>query len=200
MYHHNTDPWDFTHRWYEERKRALTMAILPRPHFRGIFEPGCSIGTLTALLVDRGEQTLASDLVDAAVTEARKRLSLPLSEGRVHIDRWSLRWSWPNQMFDLIVLSEVCFYFTIPEFEHPIDAACAHLDSGGVLVAAHWRHVVDAYPMTGDEVHERLRRRPDLRPTACYTDRDVLIETFSLAADPVRSVAEIEVLITPLTT
>jgi hypothetical protein len=47
MYADSQDPWDFAGRWYEQRKRALTMASLPRARFRRAFEPGCSIGQLS---------------------------------------------------------------------------------------------------------------------------------------------------------
>lgn len=75
LYRNNPDPWDFTHPWCEERKRALTLAILPRRHFHRVFEPGCSIGNLTTLLVDRCDEIIASDLVDTAVNYARARTS-----------------------------------------------------------------------------------------------------------------------------
>jgi SAM-dependent methyltransferase len=197
MYRDREDPWGFTDRWYEERKRALTMAMLPCRRFRRVFEPGCSIGNLTALLVDRWDEILASDIVDAALHRARERLSEAVSEGRARVQKWSLRWSWPDEVFDLIVLSEVCFYVTAPELDRLLDSACAHLDAGGVLLAAHWRHVVDDYPMTADAAHERLRRHRDLRSMARYIDADVVIETFCRASDPVGSVAEEEGLVTP---
>jgi len=46
------DPWGFTHRWYERRKRALTLASLPRERFARAFEPGCSVG-LPGVRVER---------------------------------------------------------------------------------------------------------------------------------------------------
>jgi SAM-dependent methyltransferase len=192
MYRHNPDPWDFTNRWYEERKRALTMAILPRQHFTRIFEPGCSIGNLTMLLVDRCDEIIASDLVDAAVDYARARLADSDVNGKARFEKWSLRDRWPNESFDLIVLSEICFYLTAPELDDLLDSTCAHLNADGVLLAAHWRHVVTDYPMTGDAVHDRLNRHHGLRSTARYADTDVLIETFSRADTPASSVAEDE--------
>lgn len=48
MYAGAVDPWDLAGRWYEQRKYALTLASLPRPRYRAAFEPGCSVGVLTA--------------------------------------------------------------------------------------------------------------------------------------------------------
>ena len=47
FYGSGVDPWGFETRWYEERKRAITLASLPRQRFRSAFEPGCAIGVLT---------------------------------------------------------------------------------------------------------------------------------------------------------
>ena len=32
----NDDPWAFRQRWYERRKRALTLALLTRPRYAAI--------------------------------------------------------------------------------------------------------------------------------------------------------------------
>ena len=39
LYKGNEDPWSFRERWYEQRKRNLTLAALPRSHYGSIFEP-----------------------------------------------------------------------------------------------------------------------------------------------------------------
>ncbi|MFE7421819.1 hypothetical protein [Rhodococcus sp. NPDC057529] len=56
MYAASPDPWGFGDRWYEQRKYALTLAALPRPRYRRAFEPGCSIGILTAALAHRCDE------------------------------------------------------------------------------------------------------------------------------------------------
>ncbi len=40
LYRAADDPWRLGGSWYEERKRALTTAALPRARFRSAFEPG----------------------------------------------------------------------------------------------------------------------------------------------------------------
>jgi hypothetical protein len=44
----SADPWGLAERWYESRKYALSLALLPRERYRAAFEPGCSIGVLSA--------------------------------------------------------------------------------------------------------------------------------------------------------
>ena len=47
MYSESVDPWQLQSRWYEQRKYAITLALLPYARYRHAFEPGCSIGVLT---------------------------------------------------------------------------------------------------------------------------------------------------------
>ena len=42
------DPWGYAGTWYEQRKRALTLAALPEQSYEAGLEIGCSIGTLNA--------------------------------------------------------------------------------------------------------------------------------------------------------
>jgi len=53
IYAISPDPWGFTTRWYEARKYAISLALLPREHYGDAFEPGCSVGVFTELLAPR---------------------------------------------------------------------------------------------------------------------------------------------------
>ena len=59
--------------------------------------------------------------------------------------------------YDLIVVSEVLYYLDEPAFDATLDAIERTLH--GTLLAVHWRPLAERYPLTGDEVHERLRAR-----------------------------------------
>ena len=191
MYAQNPDPWDFDKRWYERRKRALTIAMLPRERFRHAFEPGCSIGTLTEVLAARCDRVTATDVVDEALSSARARLTR-VGYPDVSFTRWALGDPWPEDRFDLIILSEVCYYLEPAELARTLDNVVMHLEPDGVLLAAHWRHPVADYPMTGDQVHQHLSKHVGLTSTAGYADPDVLIETFAPAAAPQVSIAQRE--------
>jgi LmbE family N-acetylglucosaminyl deacetylase len=133
------DPWGFTDRWYEHRKRALTLAALPRERFARGFEPGCSIGVLTAELGERCDDLLALDVVPATVRRARERTAhLP----GVRVERGSVPADWPEGVFDLVVLSEVGYYCGADDLRTLVDRAAGALAEDGVLLACHWRHPV----------------------------------------------------------
>ncbi len=75
MYEGSADPWQLQDRWYEQRKFAITMALLPHPRYRHAFEPGCSVGVLTGLLAARCDHVTATDVAPAAIDAARERLT-----------------------------------------------------------------------------------------------------------------------------
>jgi len=47
------------------------------------------------------------------------------------------------------------------------------------VVAAHWRHPVEDYPMGGDHTNQIIAATPGLLRLASYRDPDVAIEIFA---------------------
>lgn len=47
----DADPWRVRTSWYERRKRALTLALLPHERYAVGVEAGCSVGSLAADLL-----------------------------------------------------------------------------------------------------------------------------------------------------
>lgn len=190
MYDESRDPWGFASRWYEQRKRALTMAALPRHHFRRAFEPGCSIGVLTEELSDRCDELLATDVVDSALAAVRRRVA---TMPHVTVEKRSID-DWPDGRFDLVVLSEVAYYLDAGECVATLARASQSLVDDGVLLAVHWRHPVTDYPLTGDEVHEMLDATAGLRRLARWLDDDLVLDVM-VASTSTGSVAAAEGLV-----
>ena len=132
----NDDPWAFRQRWYEQRKRAITLAALPRPHYRAIFEPGCANGELSAELAARCDRLLCCDTASAAVTLARTRLSL---FDHAEVQQKRLPGDWPEEKFDLIVFSEIGYYLDSQDLTEVIRRASDCLTADGQFLACHWR-------------------------------------------------------------
>ena len=194
IYATSSDPWGFTSRWYEHRKVALTLAMLPQERFGSCFEPGCSIGVLTAELAGRCDRVVATDISDAALATAHSRMTTAGIEN-VDLRHWALGGSWPDETFDLIVLSEVGYYLELRAARRAIDCAAAHLTPGGSLLAAHWRHPVTEYPASGDEFHALLNDTHGMGRASRYIDEDVVIDL--LRPIGTMSVADQEGLVTP---
>jgi len=178
MYAGTDDPWQLSTRWYEQRKYAITLALLPHRGYRHAFEPGCSIGALTELLAQRCDQVTAVDVADAALRTADARLRDAGLRDQVTLERSSLDDAWPPGPFDLLVLSEVAYYLEAGTLAAVLRRECRGLRPGATVVAAHWRHAVADYPLTGDEAHAVIAQTPGLTPLGCYRDSDVVIEVF----------------------
>jgi predicted TPR repeat methyltransferase len=187
LYAANADPWDFAGRWYESRKRAITMASLPRHRFRRAFEPGCSIGLLSELLADRCDELIAADVSDAALRSARVRLA---DRTNVDVQLLQVPEQWPDGRFDLIVISEIAYYCDESGAELLGRKAGASLSGDGVLVLCHWLHPVADYPLAGDTAQRAVSEASGLRRLGCHEEEDFRLEV--LVPHNTRSVAAAE--------
>jgi SAM-dependent methyltransferase len=181
------DPYGLAERWYESRKYALTVAMLPRERYGTAFEPGCSIGVLTTRLAARCDQLLACDAVPEAVASAQARTAgLP----GVRVERRVIPKEWPSGSFDLVVFSELLYYFDGADLDELLRLGAGALRPSGHLLAVHWRHPAPDHPHTGDRVHEILAGRGDLARLARYRDPDFTAEVYAKADGDLRSVAQ----------
>jgi len=171
MYADAADPWGFGSRWYEQRKYALTLAALPAPSYEDGLEIGCSIGILTSQLALRCRTLMALDPSSTALDAARTRVP----EG-VQLVQGGVPGGWPTGSYDLVVLSEVGYYLDAADLERLLDLVERDLRPDGTVVACHWRHPVEDYPLTGDQVHDVLGRWPRLSRTE---EEDFLLEVLA---------------------
>jgi protein-L-isoaspartate O-methyltransferase len=181
MYASSADPWELGTRWYEQRKYAITLALLPEQQYRHAFEPGCSVGVLTTLLSRRCGQVTATDVTAAALDSAHRRLQEAGLRDRVNLLHRSIDERWPPGPFDLLVLSEVGYYLTPDALREVLDRECPRLAPGATVLAAHWRHQVEDYPMTGDRANEVVAATAGLHRIGRYCDADVVIDVFDTA-------------------
>jgi len=187
MYARSDDPWGFTSRWYEKRKYAISLAMLPRERYDSGFEPGCSIGVLTEQLAGRCDQLLACDGAAAAASSAADRLRV---RPHVRVQQRVLPAGWPAGTFDLIVFSELLYYFSDQDLRAVLDRATRSLRSGGTLLAVHWRHEVPEYPRSGDSTHAALAAQPGLALLASHIEADFRAEVYQRADGAATSVAQ----------
>lgn len=181
------DPWRFETRWYEERKRALTLAALPARELGTVLEVGCATGLLTVDLARRARRVIALDPAAAAVRQARSRAD---GEHHVSVVRGAVPGDWPAGRFDTIVVSEVGYYLSAADLRRTTALADGSLAADGCLLACHWRHPVPDYPQSGDDVHAALRKVDAWETLSLHEERDFLLEVF--ARRPARSVAQRE--------
>jgi SAM-dependent methyltransferase len=157
-YRENPDPWNYQASAYERGKYQVTIDSLSRARFAIAFEPACSVGELTAMLASRCDRLLATDVSETAVRRARRRCA---HLGNVRIEcRDLLTEPWAGlgqeEGFDLIVFSEVGYYFDVESLSKLAQRLAGSLHPQGELIAVHWRGHSADHLLHGDEVHRTL--------------------------------------------
>ena len=119
---------------YEHAKYEHTLAALgdrryaraSRRAARSASSPRCSL--------HRCEALLAVDIAQTAVDAARERLA---AHDHVRIERRTLPGEWPAGPFDLVVCSELLYYWDRPSWRQALPVIAESLAPGGRLVAVH---------------------------------------------------------------
>ncbi|MBF4462964.1 MULTISPECIES: SAM-dependent methyltransferase [unclassified Rathayibacter] len=181
LYARHEDPWGYTSRWYEERKRALTLACLRERRYASALEVGASIGVLAEALAGRVDRLLAIDVAEAAVERAARRLAhLP----HVQVRRHDVTTGVPEGPFDLIVLSEVGYYLGREALESTLVGLRDRLAVDGELVTVHWRHPIMGLELDGDAVQQAVARL-GLPRVVRHEEEDLLLEVYARDGDSV---------------
>lgn len=180
----NDDPWAMHQRWYEQRKRALLAACLPRARYASVFEPGCANGATSAMLAARCDRLLCCDTAARAVALTRQQLA---DAPHARVEQWRLPAQWPAQRFDLIVLNELCYYLDPADLAQLIRACRHSLTADGQLLACHWRAAIDGCSLDGDGVHRQLDEGLGMTALLEHREKDFVLQLWS--RDPM-SVAE----------
>lgn len=153
MYRESADPWRFASSAYELARYAATIRALQGRRFRRAFEPGCSVGVLTEQLAGICSNVDAMDISPTAVERTRKRCgNLP----NVSATCAALPSFLPHVPYDLIVLSEIGYYFEAADLKRLSDQLVGALEPGGVFLAVHWLGYSPDHVLNGDRVHEVL--------------------------------------------
>lgn len=147
LYDASPDPWQFRSSEYERAKSRTTIASLGGRHFRSGFEVGCSIGELSCMLADYCDALLAVDIVEAPLSAAR---SVCAEQPWVRFAQMEVPRQWPDDMFDLIVLSEVLYFLSPHDIIRVADRVVDTLVPQGAVMLVNWRGRTDD-PCTGDQ-------------------------------------------------
>lgn len=175
LYRGSEDPWALEGSWYEQRKRALLLASLPRQRYASAFEPGCAQGLLTEQLAQRCDRLLAGDCAPQAVAAAARRLQ---GQPGVQLERIALPQDWPAQDFDLVVVSEVLYYLAPAQLDAVIARLLAMADGSMTLAACHWLPRIEGCALSGDEVHACLRRALPWPQACSIKDADFALDVW----------------------
>lgn len=154
LFRENPDPWDFETSSYEQAKYRHTLDALPRARFTSALEVGCANGVLTQQLAPRCERLSALDVSATALEAARVRCAgltgVTFEERRMPADA-------PEGPFDLVLLSEVVYYWDDEDLARLARFLVSAVPAGGHVLLVHWTGETD-YPKSGDDAVCDLRR------------------------------------------
>lgn len=153
LFRDKADPWEFETSAYEAEKYAETLRALPAERFGDVLEVGCANGVLTAMLGPRCGRLLAVDVSETALAAARRRCA---DQPHIRFARQQLPQDRPVGPFDLILLSEVVYYWDSADIGRLASYLREQLRSGGYLLLVHWLGETD-YPKSGDDAVRELR-------------------------------------------
>jgi trans-aconitate methyltransferase len=151
IFRQSADPWGYTTRFYETSKFRATIRALPKVQFKNAFEIACAIGVLTEKLAPKCDRLLSVDYAEVGLAEARKRCShLP----QVRFEQMQIPQQFPTEKFDLILFSEVGFFFTMPDLLETKQKIIDALLPGGYLLMVHFASIAtDYFILDGETVH-----------------------------------------------
>jgi SAM-dependent methyltransferase len=153
-YFDDPDPWQFESSDYERAKYDQTLAALPRDRFERVLEIGCANGALTERLAKYCDQLIAVDVVDRVLERARQRCaglpSVSIRKAAIPVDNM-------DGPFDLILLSEVAYYWDSADIRRAGGYFLEAVGAGGFLLSVHWTGETD-YPKSADEAVAELKQ------------------------------------------
>jgi SAM-dependent methyltransferase len=177
LYEQSPDPWGFETSPYERKKYELTLAVLKSGQrtYHNALEVGCSIGVFTAMLAPLCNELLAVDVSEKAIAVARQRLA---DFPNVRVELRTLPEETPQGPFDLVVASEVLYYWPEDVMLSALRRFEEVLTPGGSLLAVHWRKETKTYPLQGDEVHDLLLEHTRLANTTTIIEAEYRLDLF----------------------
>jgi hypothetical protein len=107
---------------------------------------------LSEQLASRCDRLLSTDIIDEALKIAAVRLS---KYPNAFVETRSIPDEWPEEFFDLVVLSEIAYYFDEGGLERVLGSVMTTTQPGAHVLGVHWRGATD-YPQSGDDVHQRI--------------------------------------------
>ena len=154
----SANPYGIDASAYEQQKYDRVLEALAGRRFGRVLEVGCGEGDLSERLSELTDDLLGVDISDAAVRRAAARVPSATFETR------TLPAAMPEGTFDLIVCTDVLYYWEPVTLRVGIARLRDRLRPGGMLLAYHYRGDFGQIG-TADAVHASLRGLAGTRNT-----------------------------------
>ncbi|MET0365363.1 MAG: SAM-dependent methyltransferase [Sphingobium sp.] len=167
MFRGTSDPWNLESSPYEQAKFDESISALEGRTYDNGFEVGCAKGVLTSRLAPLCATLLSIDVSETALAAARQRTA---HLGQVGFARMAFPAEAPAASFDVVVWSEVAYYWDDADLERAAVWLRSHLVPGGDLLLVHFTGDTD-YPQSGDDAVAKLRATLEPVMTVIKADR-----------------------------
>lgn len=168
MYVETEDPWGFETSAYETAKYDRTIEALGCRRYGRALEIGCANGVLTRRLAAHADSLLAVDASATALGRARQRCA---GDPSVKTELMTFPRQAPTgALYDLVVMSEVAYYWDADDLALAAKWLRGQLADGGDLLLVHWTGETD-YPQTADDAVEGLRVAFERGPEIVVSNR-----------------------------
>lgn len=124
----------------KEKYDRLIKAIGGKETYENILELGCGEGRLSRRIADKTGRLLAVDISDFAIGRAKEYLA---DHENVTIRRFDIFTDDPEDTFELVVCSEVLFYFEPDQLPGVIERIIGWIKPGGYAALVHTRVISD---------------------------------------------------------
>ncbi len=149
------DAWGYEQRAFESKRFDLIMEVMSTVRPKRVLEVGCAEGHLTQRLGSRAEELVACDIVEEALRRARENCRGLDNARFLHLD---VRRTWPPGGFDLLVYSDVLYYFTKREVKRVIRESACRVHPGGYFLFANEWHDHYRWQTHPDYITQQLDR------------------------------------------
>jgi predicted TPR repeat methyltransferase len=153
IFDQDDDPWNLASSAYEAAKFDQTIAALRDRRYANALEIGCAHGVLTERLSGLCDKLLAVDISSKALAKAKDRVG---DRPGVTLQLMAFPRETPaSTAFDLVMLSEVAYYWGIVDLDRAVEWLRSAVEPSGRVMLVHWLGETD-YPQTGDGAVEAL--------------------------------------------
>lgn len=129
------DPYEVTTLADERDKYGkIVEALSVKEKFENILEVGCGEGHLTRMIAHKGDRVVAVDISDLAISRAKKNLA---ELKNVTAKRFDILADDPGETFELVLCSEVLFYFEPDQLPGVVERIKGWVKPGGYVALIH---------------------------------------------------------------
>jgi LmbE family N-acetylglucosaminyl deacetylase len=152
LYEKSIDPWNYQSNSYEINRFDATIQALPQKHYKNACEIGCSIGVLTEKIGKICDTILG---IDCSIKAIEKAKLYNKNNNNIKFEIMRVPEHIPVGSYDLIVLSEVLYFFSADDLLRVSQFVKNQIEENGTCVLVNFLGDTES-PMGGHEAANKF--------------------------------------------